>query len=145
MTPGHPVILCEKDVNKYCDHIGKKGLLHTPQPKSLKILKLKTGRTTQKVKFSMKDFFSKYDQIRSFLWIQSHLLKKSLIENFIFCTVLELQQILKVILPLLLHCCHCKNSRIENAVTQFCLKAIMRISKELRKQYNSLISFTLTY
>ena len=97
MTPGHPTILCEKDVNKYCNHIGKKGLLHTPQPKSLKILKLKTGRTTQKVKFSMKDFFSKYDQIRSFLWIWSHLLKKSLIENFIFCTVLELQQILKVI------------------------------------------------
>ena len=26
---------------------------------------------------------------RSFLWIWSHLLKKSLIENFIFCTVLE--------------------------------------------------------
>ena len=31
----------------------------------------------------MKDFFSKYDQIRS-LRIWSHLLKKSLIENFIF-------------------------------------------------------------
>ena len=31
----------------------------------------------------MKDFFSKCDQIRS-LWFWSHLLKKSLIENFIF-------------------------------------------------------------
>ena len=43
--------------------------------------------TVQKMKFSMKDFFSKCDQIRSFLWIWSHLLKKSLMENFIFCAV----------------------------------------------------------
>ena len=39
------------------------------------------------MKFSIKDFFSKYDQIRSFLRILSHLLKKSLIENFILCAV----------------------------------------------------------
>ena len=31
--------------------------------------------------------FSKRDQIRSFLWIWYHLLKKSLMENFIFCAV----------------------------------------------------------
>ena len=44
--------------------------------------------TAQKImKFSIKDFFSKCDKIRSFLRIWSHLLKKSLIENFIFCTV----------------------------------------------------------
>ena len=36
------------------------------------------------MKFSINDFFSKYDQIRSFLRIWSHLLKKSLMENFIF-------------------------------------------------------------
>ena len=36
------------------------------------------------MKFSIKDFASKCDQIRSFLWIWSHLLKKSLMENFIF-------------------------------------------------------------
>ena len=41
------------------------------------------------MKFSIKDFFSKCDQIRSFLRIWSHLLKKSLIENFIFCAVLR--------------------------------------------------------
>ena len=35
----------------------------------------------------MKDFFSKCDQIRRKLRIWSHLLKKSLIENFIFCAV----------------------------------------------------------
>ena len=38
--------------------------------------------------FSIKDFFSKCDQIRSFLLIWSHLLKKSLMENFIFfCSI----------------------------------------------------------
>ena len=41
--------------------------------------------TAQKMKFSFKDFFSKCDQIRRKLW--SHLRKKSLIENFIFCAV----------------------------------------------------------
>ena len=41
----------------------------------------------QKVKFSIKGFFSKCDQIRSLLRIWSHLLKKSLMENFIFCAM----------------------------------------------------------
>ena len=36
------------------------------------------------MKFSIKDFFTRFDQIRSFLRILSHLLKKSLMENFIF-------------------------------------------------------------
>ena len=36
--------------------------------------------TAQKIKFSIKDFFSKCDQI---------LLKKSLMENLIFCAVCE--------------------------------------------------------
>ena len=39
------------------------------------------------MKFSIKDFFSKCDQICSKLRIWSHLLKKSLMENFIFCAV----------------------------------------------------------
>ena len=42
------------------------------------------------MKFSIKDFFSKCDQIRSFQRIWSHLLKKSLMVNFIFCVVLNL-------------------------------------------------------
>ena len=46
--------------------------------------------TAQKMKFSIKDFFSKYAQIRSKLWIWSHLLKKSLIQNFIFCAVIAI-------------------------------------------------------
>ena len=36
------------------------------------------------MKSSIKDFFCKY-QVRSFLWIWSHLLEKSLMEDFIFC------------------------------------------------------------
>ena len=44
--------------------------------------------TTQKMKFSIKDLFSKCDQIRSFLRIWSYLLKKSVMENCIFCAVL---------------------------------------------------------
>ena len=45
--------------------------------------------TAREMKFSIKDFFSKCDQICSFLGIWSHLLKKSLMENFIFCAVFD--------------------------------------------------------
>ena len=47
------------------------------------------------MKFSIKDFLSKCDQIRSFLRIWSHLLKKYLTENFIFCAVDTLTNTLK--------------------------------------------------
>ena len=40
------------------------------------------------MKFFVKVFFSKCDQIRRKLRIWSHLLKKSLMENFIFCAVI---------------------------------------------------------
>ena len=43
--------------------------------------------TAQKRKVSIKDFFSIYDQIRRKERILSHLLNKSLMENFIFCAV----------------------------------------------------------
>ena len=43
--------------------------------------------TVQKMKLSIKHFFSKCDQIRRELRIWSQLLKKSLMENFIFCAV----------------------------------------------------------
>ena len=39
------------------------------------------------MKFSITGFFRKCDQIRRKLWIWSHLLEKSLMENFIFCVV----------------------------------------------------------
>ena len=43
--------------------------------------------TAQKMKLFIKNFFSKCDQIRRELPIWSHLVKKSLMENFIFCAV----------------------------------------------------------
>ena len=46
--------------------------------------------TAQKMKFSIKDFFIKYDQIRRKLQIWSHLLKKSLMETLFFCALLQL-------------------------------------------------------
>ena len=44
----------------------------------------------QKTKSSVRGFFSKYDQICSLLLIWSHLLKKSQMENFIFCSMFQL-------------------------------------------------------
>ena len=41
------------------------------------------------MKFSIHDFFSKCNQIRNFQRILSHLPKKFLTENFIFCVALE--------------------------------------------------------
>ena len=51
------------------------------------------NNTAQKMKFSVKDFLSKCDQIRSLLRIWSHLLMKSLMKNFIFCALYFLQKI----------------------------------------------------
>ena len=45
--------------------------------------------TPQKIKFPIIDFFSKCDQIFSFLRICSNSLKKFLMENFMFCEVKE--------------------------------------------------------
>ena len=42
----------------------------------------------QKMKFSIKDFFSKFQQISRKLRIWSHLLKKVLMENLNFCAVM---------------------------------------------------------
>ena len=43
--------------------------------------------TAHKMKFSITDFFSKFDKIHRKLRIWSHLLEKSIMENFIFCAV----------------------------------------------------------
>ena len=48
--------------------------------------------TEQKMKFSIKDFFSKCDQIHRKLQIWSYLLKKSLMESFIFCALKTLRK-----------------------------------------------------
>ena len=61
--------------------------LYTTSRSSVRFSRVGSGDHTQKMKFSIKDFFSKCDQIRSFLRIWSHLLKKFLMENLIFCAV----------------------------------------------------------
>ena len=48
--------------------------------------------TAEKMKFPIKDFLSKYDQISSSLRIWSHLLKKSLMESLILCAVLLIEE-----------------------------------------------------
>ena len=45
----------------------------------------------KKIKFSIKDFSSKCHQIRSFLRIWSHLLKKFLMEKFIFYALIVIK------------------------------------------------------
>ena len=64
--------------------------------------------TAQKMKFSIKDFFSKCDQIRRKLRVWSHLLKKFLMENFIFCAVrfVNISTWLKITVPNNLSCPH---------------------------------------
>ena len=49
---------------------------------------LRWPSTAQKMKFSITDLFGKCDQIRRKLWIRSHLLKKSVMENFILCAMI---------------------------------------------------------
>ena len=65
--PETPIVLCHKTI--------RKNKLY------------KRDYTAQKIKFSIKDFLSKSNQIYSFLRIWSHLMKKPLMENLIFCAV----------------------------------------------------------
>ena len=68
-----------------CDDILMKMKMQTPRKNFWKFYVEKfilTIHTAQKMKFSIMDFFSKCDQVCSFLQIWSHLLKKSLMENF---------------------------------------------------------------
>ena len=51
-----------------------------------------TVNIAQKMKFSINEFFSKCDQILSFLQIWSRLLKKFLMENFFFFVQWQLEK-----------------------------------------------------
>ena len=55
---------------------------------SFNFLKLTLSTYTAQKKFPIKDFFSKYDQIRKKLRIWSHLLKKFFMGGLVFCAVL---------------------------------------------------------
>ena len=48
---------------------------------------ISSASTAQKIEFSIENFFSECDQIVMKLRIWLHLLKKSLMENSIFCVV----------------------------------------------------------
>ena len=48
------------------------------------------------MKFSIKVFFSQCDKIRIFLGIWSHLLKKYLMKNFIFCAVIKQEAMIHI-------------------------------------------------
>ena len=50
-------------------------------------MQLFSAHTTQKMKFFVKDYIRKLEQIRIFLRIYSHLANKSALENLIFCAV----------------------------------------------------------
>ena len=84
-----------RDVRKYLLQQKLLSLLHSNLSLKLCLLTVRkisrnhfhVADTSQKMKFFIKDFFSKCDQIRSFLQIWSHLLKKSSMENFIFYVV----------------------------------------------------------
>ena len=91
--------------------------------------KLREWITAQKIEFSFEDFFSKCGQIRSLLRIWSQLLKKSLVENSIFC-VLNVSLCFKITLLLVL-------DKWRNYVKTFCI----RKKKQKKKTNQSRTSF----
>ena len=80
--------------------------------------------TAKKVKFSINDFFSKCDRICSFLRIWSLLVKKSLMENFIFCAVCSFES---------------RKMKISNRKICWSKEYILRLSakKNRKKQFTS--------
>ena len=79
-----PEMLHEEFVQKvFC----KKDVLKSLKKKFRKVTAV-DAYTAQKMKFSIKDFFSKCNQSLSKLRIRPHLPKKSLVENFIFFALL---------------------------------------------------------
>ena len=91
-------------------------------------------------KFSIKDFFSKCDQIRRKLPIWSHLLKKSLMENFIFCTVIQTITLDLVIFHAVLDTCLIYFVPILHLELRFCV-----FLKKRYIRYTSLPKYILTY
>ena len=77
----------------YIENINKSFISNLSNREWIELNQLKNNpgivTDSHKMKFSDKDFFSKFDQTRSFLQILSHLLKNSLMENFICCAVYQ--------------------------------------------------------
>ena len=74
------------DVPRYESISDRKGN-HNVLISELVLLDSNFSNTAQKMNFSIRDFFSQCDQIPRKLRIWSHLPKKSLMENFTFCTM----------------------------------------------------------
>ena len=76
----------------------------------------------KKMKFSIKDFFSKCDQIRRKLRIWYYLLKKSLMENFSFCAILKYAFMLKWHILMILFKWKKKKKKKKRVQTHYSLK-----------------------
>ena len=95
------------------------------------------------MKFSIKDFFSKCDRIRKKLRIWSHLLKKFLMDNFIFCAVWhhnhcdlkKTKQKLKIVLEIIR-----KNT---NYSIKCLLTSSIRLEVNMSKKSNSIVKIHL--
>ena len=87
--------LDDKLVNKYDNtyHITIK----------IKPADVKANTLHKKMKFFIKDFSCECDQIRRKLKIWSHLMKKSLMENFIFCAVTHMLTLVKILMTKILN------------------------------------------
>ena len=67
----------------YCVKQGLSSLLFSKRGPAWRLKHCKN----KKKQFSIKNFFSKYDQNRRKLWIWGHIRKKSLTESLVFCAV----------------------------------------------------------
>ena len=86
--------------------------------------------------FSIKDFFSKCDQIcRKLPW--SHLLKKSLMKNFVFCAVLETMP-----LPKFLWATAKLNNESTRAVTTYVVLVSLSLTLDWHLPSGKLISIS---
>ena len=93
------------------------------------------NKTVQRMNFSIKEFFSKCDQICRKLKISSHLLKNSLMENFIFLQRENVRIIFEICLRChdnFLVCKFCRNSAEMCLFTKFPHKQITRNFSILR-------------
>ena len=91
--------------------------------------------TAMRMKFSITDFFSKCDQIRRELRILSHLLKKFLMENFIFCAVYYFLIATEVPQCTYFNSCHLMMLLKSNAKAQFCYQFQSLL---IKKSYSSI-------
>ena len=79
LSPHSRIFHRDLNILNFCNN------LTSSEKRREKVVLEKTSHTAQRMKFFIRDFSSKSDQIHSFLQIWSHLLKKSLMENFTFC------------------------------------------------------------